>query len=195
MVFAIHCHESATGAHVSTHPECPIHLPPHPIPLGCPRALILGALLHTSNLHWSSILHMVIYIFQCYSPKLSHLHLLPQSPKVCSLHLCLFSCLAYRIIITIFVNSTYMCCYTVLVEREMATHSSILAWRILWMEEPSGLLSMGLHRVRHNWSDLACMHALEKEMATHSSILVWRTPGTEEPGGLLSMGSYRVRHD
>ena len=44
-------------------------------------------------------------------------------------------------------------------------------------------------RVRHDWSDLACMHVLEKEMATHSSILAWRIQGTEEPGGLLSMGS------
>ena len=35
-------------------------------------------------------------------------------------------------------------------EKEMATHSSILAWRILWMEEPGGLLSMKSHRVRHN---------------------------------------------
>ena len=43
--------------------------------------------------------------------------------------------------------------------------------------------------VRHDWSDLACMHALEKEMATHSSILAWKIPGTEEPGGLSSMGS------
>ena len=35
-------------------------------------------------------------------------------------------------------------------EKEMATHSSILAWRIPGTEEPSGLLSMGSHRVRHN---------------------------------------------
>ena len=42
-------------------------LPLHPIPLGWPSALALGALLHASNLHWSSILHMVIYMFQCYS--------------------------------------------------------------------------------------------------------------------------------
>ena len=34
-------------------------------------------------------------------------------------------------------------------EKEMATHSSILAWRILWTEEPGGLQSMGLQRVRH----------------------------------------------
>ena len=65
----------------------------------------------------------------------------------------------------------------------MAAHSSILAWRILWMKEPGGLLSIGSHRVGHDLGDLACMHALEKEMATHSSILVWRIPGTEEPGG------------
>ena len=35
-------------------------------------------------------------------------------------------------------------------EKEMATHSSILAWRIPWMEEPGGLQSTGLQRVRHN---------------------------------------------
>ena len=34
-------------------------------------------------------------------------------------------------------------------EKEMATHSSVLAWRILGMAEPGGLPSMGLHRVRH----------------------------------------------
>ena len=44
----------------------------------------------------------------------------------------------------------------------MATHSSILAWRIPWTEEPGGLLSMGSHRVGHNWRDLACMCALEE---------------------------------
>ena len=57
------------------------------------------------------------------------------------------------------------------------------------------LLSVGSPRGRHDWSDLACMHALEKEMATHSSILAWRITGTEEPGGLPSMGSHRVWHD
>ena len=37
-----------------------------------------------------------------------------------------------------------------LLEKEMATHSSILAWRILWTEEPGGLQSMGSQRVRHD---------------------------------------------
>ena len=40
-------------------------------------------------------------------------------------------------------------------EKEMATHSSVLAWRIPGTGEPGGLPSMGLHRVRHDWSDLA----------------------------------------
>ena len=38
-------------------------------------------------------------------------------------------------------------------EEKMATHSSILAWRIPWTEEPGGLLSIGSHRVRHDLSD------------------------------------------
>ena len=46
-------------------------------------------------------------------------------------------------------------------EEEMATHSSILAWRIPGMGEPGGLLSMGLHGVGHDWSDLAA-YTLEK---------------------------------
>ena len=37
----------------------------------------------------------------------------------------------------------------------MATHSSVLAWRIPGTGEPGGMPSMGSHRVRHNWSDLA----------------------------------------
>ena len=80
-------------------PEPLSHLPPHPIPLGCPSALALSALFHTLNLDWSSISHMVIYMFQCYSLKSSHPRLLPHSLKVCSLHLCLFCCLAYRFVI------------------------------------------------------------------------------------------------
>ena len=40
----------------------------------------------------------------------------------------------------------------------MATHSSVLAWRIPGMGKPGGLPSMGLHRVRHDWSDLAAAY-------------------------------------
>ena len=44
----------------------------------------------------------------------------------------------------------------------MATHSSILAWRILWTKEPGRLQSIGSHRVGYNWSNLACRQGLWK---------------------------------
>ena len=79
----------------------------------------------------------------------------------------------------------------------MAAHSSTLAWKIPWMEEPGRLQSMGsLSRTRlSNFTFTFHSHALEKEMATHSSVLAWRIPGTTEPGRLLSVGSHRVGHD
>ena len=43
-------------------------------------------------------------------------------------------------------------------EEEMTTHSNILSWRIPWTEDPGRLQSIGWHRVRHDWSILACMH-------------------------------------
>ena len=80
----------------------------------------------------------------------------------------------------------------------MAPHSSTLAWKFSWMEEPGWLQSMGSRRVGHDWATSLLtfhFHALEKEMATHSSVLAWRIPGMGEPGGLPSMGSHRVGHD
>ena len=84
----------------------------------------------------------------------------------------------------------------------MAPHSSTLAWKIPWMEEPGRLQSMGSLRVGYDWATSLSLftftfhfHPLEKEMATHSSVLAWRIPGTGEPGGLPSMGSHRVGHD
>ena len=55
MDFAIHQHELPQVYMCPFHPETPSHIPPHPIPLGCPRALALVALLHAWNLHWSPI--------------------------------------------------------------------------------------------------------------------------------------------
>ena len=54
-------------------------------------------------------------------------------------------------------------------EKGMATHSSILAWRIPWTEEPHGLQSMGLQIVEHNQSDLAWMHVQSKAGITEDS--------------------------
>ena len=80
----------------------------------------------------------------------------------------------------------------------MAPHSSTLAWRIPWAEEPGRLQSMGSLKSRIQLSDFTFtfhFHALEKETATHSSVLAWRIPGKWEPGGLPSLGSQRVGHD
>ena len=48
-------------------------------------------------------------------------------------------------------------------EKGMATHSSILAWRAPWTEEPGRLRSLGSQRVRHDWSDLAHRHSIEEQ--------------------------------
>ena len=63
----------------------------------------------------------------------------------------------------------------------MATHSSTLAWKIPWMEEPGRLHAVhGVVKSQTRLSDFTFtfhFHALEKEMATHSSVLAWRIPG------------------
>ena len=88
-------------------------------------------------------------------------------------------------------------------EKEMATHSTILAWEILWTEEPGGLQSKDSQRAGHDWATntvsltALCKSLLDvlKYYATHSSVLAWRIPGMGEPGGLPSMGSHRIGHD
>ena len=93
----------------------PSHLPPHPILQGHPSALALSAQSHASKLDWWSMSHMVIYIY-FNAIFLNHPTLaFSQSPKVCSLHLCLFHCLTYRVIVPIFLNFIYMHLCTVLV--------------------------------------------------------------------------------
>ena len=79
----------------------------------------------------------------------------------------------------------------------MVTHSSTLAWKIPWTEEPGRLQSMGsLSQTRlSNFTFTFHFHALEKEMATHSIVLAWRIPGMGKPDGLPSVGSRRVGHD
>ena len=61
-------------------------------------------------------------------------------------------------------------------EKEMATHSSVLAWRILGTGEPGGLLSMGSHRVGHDWSDLAAVAAAAASLPNMwlPFLLLWR---------------------
>ena len=60
-------------------------------------------------------------------------------------------------------------------EKEMATHSSVLAWRIPGMGEPGALPSLGSHRVGHNWSDLAAGHE-DRALMNGISTLIKETP-------------------
>ena len=66
-------------------------LPPYTIPLGHPSAPVPSIQYRASNLDWQLVSYMILYIFQCHSPKSSHPLPLPQSPKDCSIHQCLFS--------------------------------------------------------------------------------------------------------
>ena len=137
-VLAIHQHELATGILVSTPSWTRIPPPSPPCSSGLSQSTDFGSSAYAWNLHWSSILHMVIYMFQWYfwrkkwqptpvflpgeihgqrslagysswdckesdmteqlSPTLksSHPHLLPLSPKVCSLYICV-SCAALHV--------------------------------------------------------------------------------------------------
>ena len=87
--------------------------------------------------------------------------------------------------------------YYIPTEKAVAPHSSTLAGKIPWTEEPGGLQSMRLLRVGHDFTFTFTFHfyASEKKIATHSSVLAWRILGMGEPGGLPSMALHRVRHD
>ena len=67
----------------------------------------------------------------------------------------------------------------------MAPHTSTLAWKIPWTEEPGRLQYMGSLRVRHDGVTSLSLF----------TVMHWRIPGTGEPGELPSMGSHRVGHD
>ena len=90
---------------------------PHPDPLpASPSTQALWvfpvhqpwALVYASNLGWWSVSFLIVYLFRWCFLWTSHPRLLPQSLKVCSVHLCLFFCFAYRVIVTIFLNFIYM---------------------------------------------------------------------------------------
>ena len=88
-------------------------------------------------------------------------------------------------------------------EKEMATHSSVLAWRIPGTGEPGGLPSMGSHRVRHDWGDPAAAAAAAacpdwsrlNLSAPGASFVHWTLPRTAAPGhqgsGGHPLGAFR----
>ena len=83
-------------------------------------------------------------------------------------------------------------------EKAMATHSSTLAWKIPWMEEPGRLQSIGSRRVRHNWATslslFTSMHWRRKWQPT-PVFLPGESQGQQSLVGCGLWGSHRVRHD
>ena len=76
-------------------------------------------------------------------------------------------------------------------EKAMAPHSSILAWKIPWTEEPGRLQSMGSHRVGHNWSDLAAAAAEKSLMLWERSLVCSLLAASNNKSFLLPIFSQR----
>ena len=75
-------------------------------------------------------------------------------------------------------------------EKAMAPHSSTVAWKMPWMEEPGRLQSMGSPRVRHNWATSLSLFTFMRWRRK------WQPTPVFLPGeSLLSMGSHRVGHN
>ena len=108
---SVFCHTLTWISHGFTcvpHPDPCSRLPLHLIPLGLPSTPALSTcLMHRT---WAGDLFHPWW-YTCFYAILSEYPTLAfsQSPKVCSVHLCLFFCFAYRVIVTIFLNSIYMC--------------------------------------------------------------------------------------
>ena len=139
-------------------------------PSGSPQSTQFSSLCYTVGSHQLSILYMVSIEYIC--PFSLPIHPTPPFPlgshTFYSLHWCLYFCFANKIIYTVFLGfpggarRKGLACqckrqetqvpslsWEDPLEEGMATHSSILAWKIPWIEEPGGQQFMGLQRVRH----------------------------------------------
>ena len=142
-------------------------------------------------------IHLILKIEYTQPYTYTHTHTHPQLSSVQSLSwIRLFATLlsaAHQASLSI-TNSRSLPKLMSIVEKAVATHSSTLAWKIPWKEQPCWLQSMGSWRVGHNWatslSIFTFIHWRRKWQPTPIFL-----PGGEEPGGLLSMGLYRVEHD
>ena len=79
-------------------------------------------------------------------------------------------------------------------EKEMATHSSILAWRILWTEEPGGLQFTGSQRVRHNWATSLNFHFHAKGRECWQNVPISRSEMNTDELALCSISTVLVKN-
>ena len=85
-------------------------------------------------------------------------------------------------------------------EKGMATHSNILAWRIPWTEEPGGLQSMQLQRVKHNWvTNMLTLVTLFNLIPTLKTLVpnmitLWNTEGLELQEMNFLQGEHNSTH-
>ena len=159
------CHTSTWIHHRYTrvpHPDLPSLLPPYTIPLGRPSAPAPSIQYHASNRDWRFVSYMILYMLQCHSPKSSHPLPLSQSPKDCFIHLCLFCCLAYRVIITIFLNFVYMCSLERMMLKLKLQYFGHLMWRVDSLEKTVMLGGIGGRR-RRGWQRMRWLDGCESK--------------------------------
>ena len=167
-------------------PEPPSHLPPPTIPLGHPSAPSPSIQYHASNLGWHLVSYMILYMFQCHSPKSTT----PPSPTeserlfYTSVSLLLSRMQGYRYHLS--KSHIYVLVYCTGGEG----NGTPLQYSCLEDPMDGGAWWAPVHGVAKSWTRLSDFtftfhfHELEKEMAIHSSVLAWRIPGMGEPGGL-----------
>ena len=93
----------------------------------------------------------------------------------------------------------YICLYRMcILEKAMAPHSSTLAWKTPWTEEPGGLQFMGSHRVRHDWATSLSLFTFMHWRRKWQPIPVFLPGESQRRGSLVGCrlwGLHRVRHD
>ena len=126
----------------------------------------------------------------------SHIFLAPfflSSSEITIMQILVGWMLSQRLLQTVLIFFFLFCSVAVVpLEKAMATHSSTLAWKIPWAEEPGRLQSHGVTKSRTQLRDFTFtfhFDALEKEMATHSSVLAGESQGRGSPLGCHLWGS------
>ena len=181
--------------------EPPSHFPPHPNPSRLSQSTALSSLLHTAKSHWLSLLHTVMYMFQCCSLSSSHPLLPLLCPEVCS-SVCLLSqfCLwySYSLLASLSFLSSFNSYSSPPPPAPQSSPSFLPLLQdnsVLFMltkDFPGGSAVKNppaMQETEETWiPSLGWEDPLKEEIETHSNIFAWRIPWTEELGGLQSKG-------